>query len=599
MISAWLLTGVGLLTTPTQETTEALKVGHWMQVRGRFDDEGRLVASRAIIAKPERYETIIGTLDKDERSREGFRLHGQPVIIDADVDYDDIRPGKWGGKRIKLQGRWRNQNKFSARKIQLRSGSGRDRLEGRIDEIEPAEGGYVARIMVYEIFLPVDLKIEHEGVFAKIPLSPERGAMTNEATTGRERNDDLDDSFGGGTLLTEDIGLFGQAVVGSAYEENYNLDDADDEDELKFATRLRMRLHWFVRDDLVFVTEGNWVTAVTFDDGSSPRQDEDMAVRFGETFAYWTDAFGVRNLDLQFGRQDFDDQREWIYDENLDALRVFWSQPAFAIEASLATQIGGNSNPRNREQLVSSLYLSNNSRKKHLAGYLFYRDIDAYATGSDSFMDEDALHVGVRALGEWIPDTKTWAEAAYLVGEREGRDVQAFAYDIGTTWEPGFADPFYMTVGYALGSGESSASGTDGRFRQTGFQDNSARFGGISSFRYYGELLRPELTNLGILTTGLGARITKNMSVDLVFHDYRFDVTTNDLDFFDPEDYTDIKPGSIAADPNLGWELDLILGYRAYNRWDFKLIGAYFEPGDALPGQEGALFARFQIRYRF
>jgi len=550
--------------------------------------------------KPERYEVIIGVVGKDQVERNRFVILGQPVMVGTGVDYEEMRPGKWGGKRIKLEGRWRDKERFSAREIELRSGSGRDRIEGRVDSIEEAQGGYLARIMSFNVFLPagIAVEVEHEEGLAGLPLAEERGLLEGTGQS-RRANDDLDDDFGGGTRLTENLGMFGQAVAGYFYEDNYNLDVNDDEDELDLATRLRLRFHYFVSEDIVLVTEGNWVTAVKFDEGSSPSQDEAMAFRFGENFLYWSDAFGIPDLDLQLGRQDFDDQREWIYDENLDALRAFWSMPGFAIEGSVGTQIGGNSDPRDRGNLNASLYVSNNSRKKHLASWMFYRDIDAYTTGNRDFQAQDTLHVGLRALGEWIPDTKSWAEGALLFGDREGRRLRAWAYDVGTTWEPDFANPFYFTVGYALGSGEESSTGTDTRFSQTGFEDNSARYGGVSSFRYYGELLRPELTNMGIFTTGIGAKITNNLSVDLVYHNYRLDVVTDDLSFYNPDDYTNIDPDSIAAEPDLGWETDLVFGMRGFKGWDFKLIFAYFEPGDALPGQEGAFFSRFQMRFRF
>jgi len=600
MLCSLLLTGLGVLALPTQETPESIRVGHWIQIRGRIDDQGRLVASRARLKEPKRYEAIIGVVGKDQVERDRFVVLGQPVTVGNGVDFEEIRPGKWGGKRIKLEGRWRSETRFSARKIELRSGSGRDRIEGRVDFLEETQGGYAARIMSFDVFLPADLEVEvdHEGGLARLALAEDRGLIEG---TGQSRrlNDDLDDDFGGGTRLGKNIGMFGQAVAGYFYEDNYNLDEEDHEDELDLATRLRLRFHYFMTNDIVLVAEGNWVTGVQFDEGTSPSQDEDMALRLGENFLYWSDAFGVPDLDLQFGRQDFDDQREWIYDENLDAFRAFWSVPGFAIEGSVGTQIGGNTDPRNQGNLHSSLYVSNNSRKKHLAGWMFYRDIDAFTKGSQSFQAQKTLHVGARVLGEWIPDTKSWVEGALLFGDREGRDLGAWAYDVGTTWEPDFANPFYFTVGYALGSGEESTTGTDTRFSQTGFEDNSARFGGVSSFRYYGELLRPELTNMGIFTTGIGAKITNDLSVDLVYHNYRLDVVTDDLDFFDPDDFTNIKPDSIAADPDLGWETDLVFGMRGFKGWDFKLIFAYFEPGDALPDQEGAFFSRFQMRFRF
>lgn len=599
MICSWLFAGVGLFAAPTQETPDALLVGHWVQVRGRRDTQGNFVASRAEVLEPDRYEVIIAIAEAVGREKDQFVILGQPVDVDPEVEIEGFAVGRWGGKRVKLQGRWRDQWRFSARKIRLRGGSGRDRIEGRVDAIKKTSGGYLIRIMAFEIFLADDLEIEHEKPLASIPLSPRRGALLDTAATRTRRNDDLDDEFGGGIRLGENLEFFGQLSAASVYEGNYNIDDTDDEDELGLGSRARLRLHWFAHPSAVLVSEVNLQGKINFDEGSSPVQDEELLPRLGENFIYWTDAFGVDGLDFQFGRQDFDDRREWIYDENLDALRAFWSQPTYRVEASIGTQIGGNHNARDRGSLNSSLYVSNNNLRKHLAGYLFYRDIEPYNESTSQFPEEKALHIGMRALGEWIPDTKGWADLSYLVGNREDRDVSAFGYDIGATWSPDFADPFYMTLGYALGRGDSNTTGTDTRFRQTGFQDNSARFGGVSSFRYYGELLRPELTNIGILTAGIGARITRDLSLDLVFHDYRFDVVTDDLDVFDPGKFTDIDPDEIAAQPDLGWEADLVLGIRAQRKWDIKIIGAYFSPGDAFPGGGDALFARVQVRYRF
>ena len=50
-------------------------------------------------------------------------------------------------------------------------------------------------------------------------------------------------------------------------------------------------------------------------------------------------------------------------------------------------------------------------------------------------------------------------------------------------------------MGWAWGSGDQEPqSGNNGTFRQTGFQDNNDKWSGVTSFRYYGELVDPELS---------------------------------------------------------------------------------------------------------
>jgi hypothetical protein len=72
-----------------------------------------------------------------------------------------------------------------------------------------------------------------------------------------------------------------------------------------------------------------------------------------------------------------------------------------------------------------------------------------------------------------------------------------------------------LTAAYAVGSGDDNPGHrVDGAFRQTGLQENEARWTGITRFKYYGELLDPELNNLTVVTVGLGLRPTKRSSLD-------------------------------------------------------------------------------------
>ena len=47
-----------------------------------------------------------------------------------------------------------------------------------------------------------------------------------------------------------------------------------------------------------------------------------------------------------------------------------------------------------------------------------------------------------------------------------------------------------------------------------GLQENEADFGGAASFKDYGEVLDPELSNLAIFTVGLGLRPSEKFSLD-------------------------------------------------------------------------------------
>ena len=71
-----------------------------------------------------------------------------------------------------------------------------------------------------------------------------------------------------------------------------------------------------------------------------------------------------------------------------------------------------------------------------------------------------------------------------------------------------------------------------------------------------------------IATVGIGARLARKTSLDLVVHRYRQDVRHRCLRDSDIDD----RPNGI--DKDLGWEVDVIFGDRRFERWDFEVVGA-------------------------
>ena len=105
---------------------------------------------------------------------------------------------------------------------------------------------------------------------------------------------------------------------------------------------------------------------------------------------------------------------------------------------------------------------------------------------------------------------------------REGsKKIRGIGFDLGATYQFDLPLKPSVAVGYAFGTGTADPKGlVDKSFRQTGLQENEDRFHGVTSFKYYGELFDPELSNLMIFTGGIGIRPTRNSSIDLVYHYY-------------------------------------------------------------------------------
>lgn len=107
-------------------------------------------------------------------------------------------------------------------------------------------------------------------------------------------------------------------------------------------------------------------------------------------------------------------------------------------------------------------------------------------------------------------------------------------------------------------------------FRQTGLQEKKGRFGRVMRFHYYGELFRPELSNLAIGSLGLSMRFLKNSSVDLVLHSYRERHASRRL----ADSRLERNPTGNSRD--LGRELDLVLAFRESEQLEFiTALGAF------------------------
>ena len=563
-----------------------LQIGHWVEVRGRYLAGGTFEAEKISILQPDDKNVLIGTVRKQDVGGEGFLLFGQPVQVTDRTAFRKMSRSSLPGARIKLEGYWRGPRKFSSRTITAR-GAGRDRLVGRVEELSGTDSGLELSIMRFKVLVPSDVEVELEAPLEEIELAPERAA----APVGKEfERRDEDDLFGRGIRLLDGLILRGQIEMKVTDEDEYDLDRTQDADRIDTDAIARIRLVYAPKGAAWYaVAEGRYTYRWRDDHVDGHLQFSNPSL--GETFLYVRDAFGD-GWDLQVGRQDFDDPREWIYDQNLDAVRVLGHFGTSRLELSASTTLA-DGKLEDEAATNWTAYLSHElaGGDIHLAAWSQLRDFEF---DDQTIADEERLYFGVRALGDFFADQSSWLDLALLTGERKDVDLGGWAYDVGTTWTPDWMGPFSITAAYALGSGGAVDAQEDNRFRQTGLEDNTTKFDGVTSFQYYGELLDPELSNIGIATVGIGARVAKRTSLDLVWHGYRQDHL---LDLSLPGADIDDRPNGDS--PDLGWELDLILGSRRWNNIDIELVAGWFRPGDAFPGADDAFLGKAQIRYRF
>ena len=558
-----------------------LRVGHWVKLKGEASVEHGWTVSSAEIKKPERFEVLIGTVAPEEDSWESFELLGIPVSTSPRIIEKGLPGPTPGGMRIKVEGYYRGKQKFSARKIKGRK-AGRESIEGRVDRIQRVAGGYLIQVMNLQAFLPDSVAIERPADLSTLSLIALRGNLSKVITTRANainEDDEIPETF----KLGNNLYLGGQFQWRSREEDEFDLNKKIARDRLDHSFSARARLRWSPDDDFQAIATVRFSKRWRHDDKNGYSQLSSS--RLSETNLWWKNIYGA-DLDVIVGRQDLDDSREWLYDQDLDGVRLIWSKPSLRAELSVTTTLS-NGSPRDEDSTNLMAYFSNNDLQRHLAAWVIDRR-DQIAG------DNQPIHFGLRAIGDWIPENQSWAEFSIVKGFRDQVDYDGVGWDLGSTWTPSNLPSLYFTAGWAFGQGDNPTSTSKNEaFLQSGFQDNNGRFGGVTSFRYYGELLDPELSNLSVYTLGVGSLLADKTSLDLVWHSFRQDVAAPSLR------NTDLRRKPNGINRSLGTEIDLILGHRYLSSWDLEIVAAWFNPSSAFSGADDAFLAKIQLRYKF
>jgi alginate production protein len=373
------------------------------------------------------------------------------------------------------------------------------------------------------------------------------------------------------------------------FARNLDLHDAEDDDlslltpeiELAFSFDPSPRLQAFVNLEL----------SQEFALAQPQQEERRLRLGFKEAFLFFKDLADGR-LALQIGRQRFNDDREWLYDEELDALRLFSRLADLELQLSVSRNglfrkdfLDEESKERINNYLLYGRYRL--GEEVALAAYVFLRD-------DRSPERERPIFFGLHSSGDLSDNLEYWLELAHVRGRDGSRKIRGWGLDVGLTYAFDLPLRPSVTIASAFGSGDGDPSDrVDRGFRQTNLQENEARFNGVTRFKYYGELLDPELSNLAIFTGGIGIRPTRRSSIDLVYHYYLQDKAS-----------TTIRDSQLDADPSglskqLGSEIDLVVGYEERKEVDVKLVLGYFIPGKAFPKADGSFFVNFEIEWEF
>lgn len=555
-----------------QSPLEAIHEGHWLEIHGQLLDGGTFEAQEVALIHSQRYEELTGTVAEGAKAGT-VSLLGQEVELTDKTTFDRVARNKMVHSRVKVKGYYLGSKRFSARRVRPR-GEGRDKLVGRVDQVRKSDEGLLVNLMGFSVRIAEDSPVMHQEPLANYELSDARTKVLSPAAR------DEDDFFGAGVRISDNLRMAGLIEGKWTGEDEFDLNKRRARDREDTEGRIRARFTYRPSASFIGVLELTYDQLWRDDDRDGHMAQGNTAL--AETFAYWMDPLQW-DTDFQVGRMDFDDEREWLYDQNLDGARVLYFGGNLSAEFSVTTTLS-DGGPRDENTVNSMLYVSNGSQDRHLAGYIIHRDTDL-AVG------ENQTHVGLRAYGDWLSNHNSWLEISYMFGDTGSTDMAGWGLDLGTTWMAKSGLNFTLT--YALGQGDKPDSEKDNSFHQTGLQDNNAKFAGVTSFKYYGELTNPELSNLEIITAGIGFRYNYQISVDLVGHYYEQNQLSQRFVG------ADIRKRPNGLDHELGWEADVVLGWRPNISWDLEVIAAYFKPGAAFDVADSAMLGKLQLRYRF
>jgi len=294
-------------------------------------------------------------------------------------------------------------------------------------------------------------------------------------------------------------------------------------------------------------------------------------------------------FELHAGRRNYEDNRHWLYDTSLDMGSVELRTGRFRAEATAG------------RQALWDLAFGTNQVKDKIETYMLYTEylgiedtrLAAYAIRryDQTRQEGQKTNLGVRALGRPTDYFKYWVELGVLQGrDEQSRRFRGRGLDIGGTYTiEGL--PLYpnFTLSYAYGSGDNNPNDSVNKeFRQTGMESNEEKWAGLAKFKYYGEVLDPQLSNLKIFTVGFGFRPVRSVSVDLVHHWYRLNAIADEVRGSAVTAVMNQDDSALSKD--VGRELDLVIGIRnvfGIRRLGIDLRMGWFYPGKAYRIEEG------------
>lgn len=430
------------------------------------------------------------------------------------------------------------------------------------------------------------------------------------------------------TLFGKPLIFGGELSTSIRGRSDYELERGANDDDLRIAPELKLEAIWIPSDTTVaFASVRASAEQDIAREGRPARGEAGLSLD-----SFWllkTGLFGTP-LAIQIGRQRLRERREFWWDDTIDGVRLHYfgsKVTAFAGIGFPVTHLStlGRTRPEDKGQF--RIFGSGSwewKKRHHLEFYALYQDDRSglYAVGDilDSSDADDAdaqlTWVGWRARGCFKPGVVRricyWGDIAHVRGTDtkfdldpigsnrlivDGVDrtrVRGWAYDFGASLELPLSFRPVVTLARARGSGDRPGTpGINGSFRQTGLHSNDSKYRGLGRFRSYGEVLRPDLSNIRVTTVALGVPLGKHTWLETLWHSYRQPFADNRIR------NSPVGENPDGLDPRLGNEIDLSLSHRPRSGWEFELTTGAFRAGPAFGPEAGRWAGLVELKVDF
>jgi hypothetical protein len=326
------------------------------------------------------------------------------------------------------------------------------------------------------------------------------------------------------------------------------------------AAEAKFKYDYMFTQNNSFFWEGRAVAAV----GNAGYQDENTgAIANSGSFAEWRQSYfqfsdigGVVPSNVRVGRQIIDEPYGVWWNQDFDAVKASYDSSLFRGSVSggqnLFTYRTDSPASYIEDQKNISRVLAEGSYQYFYQNFVEARaayaddrqsqsvgqavnDIDPYnnpgnmywggvrAAGKTAIYqgaDQTKLNYRVDLMGVAGHEDQSTLGATNITAVND-RNVQGWALDASTDIPIPNVKPL-VHLGYAYGSGDDSATGTDHAFRQTGMQGNFSQIGALSqNTDNYGTVLRPELSNIHIISAGVTTPLLAASDAGVIYRYYR------------------------------------------------------------------------------